>query len=219
VAKTSTKGPRKPPGQGRPKKPKRPAHRPSEYTPERGAEICEQMAQGKSLHSILQQPGMPDRMTVVRWLASYEDFRAIYAHAREVGLDHFAELTLAEAEDETAPEKSQLARLKWDARRWHLSKMLPRKYGERITQEHIGADGAPIGVNALVANLTPPQIAAGIRALLIKTATDMGLPMLPKSASDADRVSAIINSGKVLPPPMYSIIHGEMPPALALSWV
>jgi hypothetical protein len=153
------------------------------------------------------------------WLASYEDFRAIYAHAREVGLDHFAELTLAEAEDETAPEKSQLARLKWDARRWHLSKMLPRKYGERITQEHIGADGAPIGVNALVANLTPPQIAAGIRALLIKTATDMGLPMLPKSASDADRVSAIINSGKVLPPPMYSIIHGEMPPALALSWV
>jgi hypothetical protein len=88
----------------------RPPGRPSQYTTEVAAKICAEMAQGKSLRSIVEQPGMPDRMTVVRWLAANEDFRAQYTVAREIGLDHFAELTLAEAEADIPPEKVQAAK-------------------------------------------------------------------------------------------------------------
>jgi hypothetical protein len=38
------------------------------YSPETTAAICEQLAQGRSLRSICEQPGMPCRNTIVRWL-------------------------------------------------------------------------------------------------------------------------------------------------------
>jgi len=197
-------------GNGKGEVAKRPAHRPSEYTPERAAAICEQLTLGRSVNSILSAPGMPDRMTLVRWLAANEDFRLKYAHAREIGFDVFAEITLSEATDVPA-EMTQSARLKWDARRWHLSKMLPKRYGDRTTTEHVGADGAPIGVQAAVANLnlTPPQIAQGVRELLVTSAARMNLPALPASATDQQRMDAIMSSGQPLAPELYRALHGD----------
>ena len=41
-------------------------------------------------------------------------------------------------------ENIQRARLRIDAIKWQLSKMYPRKYGDRITQEFSGTNGAPL---------------------------------------------------------------------------
>jgi hypothetical protein len=40
-------------------------------------------------------------------------------------------------------------RLQVDALKWKLSKMLPKVYGDRVTQEHTGAGGGPIAVAAV----------------------------------------------------------------------
>jgi hypothetical protein len=187
--------------------PKRPVGRPCEYTPERGAAICAQLLLGRSVNSILSDPGMPDRMTLVRWLAGIEDFRLKYAQAREIGFDVFAEITLAEAAD-VPPEMVQSAKLKWDARRWHLSKMLPKKFGDKVTQEHVGADGAPIGLQAVAPKLTPPELAAAVKQLLLDCESKLGLPLDPLG-DDKDRMKAIVQSGKPLPPSLYRIVHAD----------
>lgn len=40
-------------------------------------------------------------------------------------------------------------RLQIDTRKWMLSKMLPKIYGDRVTQEHTGAGGGPIALAAV----------------------------------------------------------------------
>lgn len=56
---------------------------------------------------------------------------------------------------------AQMARVELDARKWFASKLLPRKYGEKLTQEVHGKDGGPIEV----ASLSEDQIKARLVAL------------------------------------------------------
>lgn len=39
------------------------------------------------------------------------------------------------------------SRLRFDARRWYLSKLAPKRYGDRLTQEITGPDGGPIVID------------------------------------------------------------------------
>ncbi len=43
--------------------------RPSRYTPELAAKICRRLAKGETLRAICRDPAMPDKATVLRWLA------------------------------------------------------------------------------------------------------------------------------------------------------
>jgi hypothetical protein len=104
---------------------------------------------------------MPARRTVLRWLEGNEDFRRQYARAREFQAWLIADELLEIADDgrndfieregkdgSTATvvdhEHIQRSRLRFDARRWLLSKMLPKVYGERVLTELSGKDGGPI---------------------------------------------------------------------------
>ena len=115
--------------------------------------ILECMAAGKSLLDLCEKPGMPDRATVSRWLlADIDGFRAKYAQARDVGLDVMADEVLRIADSK--PDKLESGgvdaaavgsnRLRFDARRWYLSKLAPKRYGDRITTEITGPDGGPV---------------------------------------------------------------------------
>jgi hypothetical protein len=118
---------------------KRKPGRPAKYTNTLATAICQRLAGGESLRAICEGADMPDRTTVADSLARHPEFSRQYAHAREIGFDHLAELTLAEATNVTGDkDRIAAARLTWDARRWHLSKMLPKRYCERIAQEHSG---------------------------------------------------------------------------------
>ena len=101
---------------------------------------------------------MPDKRTVLRWLAAHESFREQYAIARELQVDHFADEILEIADDGTndwikrsegddgSEAASQLAdhehisrsKLRVEARKWLMAKMAPRKYGDRLALEHAG---------------------------------------------------------------------------------
>lgn len=135
----------------------------SAYDPEIAREILERLEQGESLIGICKSdPKFPHERTVRRWAADdIEGFAPKYARARDVGLDAIAEQVIAIADDssndwitrtrEDGSEYEVLnsdhvnrSRLRFDARRWYLSKLAPKKYGERQAVEHTGKDGEPL---------------------------------------------------------------------------
>jgi hypothetical protein len=56
--------------------------RPANYTPEIGGTICDRL-DGETLREICADPAMPDKATVLRWLAEHGEFRGEYAFTRE----------------------------------------------------------------------------------------------------------------------------------------
>lgn len=137
--------------------------RTSPYTPELDALICERLAAGESLRSISKLAGMVPESTVRSWVVdNKEGFSARYARARGIGLDVLAEELLAIADTPVEGLRSETSdagvkliredmlghrRLQIDTRKWFLSKMAPKKYGDRTAMELTGADGGPIEIN------------------------------------------------------------------------
>lgn len=117
--------------------------RPTTYNNEIGTEICHRIAKGESLRSICDDDGTPGLTTVRRWLSheDHNEFRLQYAQAREEQADYYADeiIEIADSADDT-----NKARLQIDARRWKASRMSPRKWGDKITNEVTGPDGGPI---------------------------------------------------------------------------
>ena len=150
--------------------PSRPPGRPSIYTAELAAQICEHIAQGKSLRTIAELEEMPAQSTIMAWLdGSRPEFSEQYARAREAQADKLAEEALqiaddgrsdtyldAEGNERTDNEAIQRSRLRVDTRKWLASKMAPKKYGDKVTQEHTGANGGAIQVASTVTFVRPP---------------------------------------------------------------
>jgi hypothetical protein len=133
--------------------PVKPLGRPSTFTQEIADEICERMADGESLRTICSSNHMPRRSTVFRWLAADEAFRDQYAHACELRTDELFDQMLEIADTPQVGTKSvskatgieiteadmiEHRRLQVEARKWALGKMAPKKYGDKVTQEHTG---------------------------------------------------------------------------------
>ena len=64
---------------------KRKPGRPSKYGPELAEKICLSLVMGMSLVEILKKKGMPHYSNVMRWLQTKDDFRDMYARARDAG--------------------------------------------------------------------------------------------------------------------------------------
>lgn len=124
--------------------------RPSSFTQERADKICKRLAEGESLRAICSDKTMPARQTVFRWLEANEAFRDQYARARDQQHDYWADEILAIADtpqlgvrrergtgaqgpiDKTIEaDMIDHRRLQVDARKWLLSKLAPKKFGDR----------------------------------------------------------------------------------------
>jgi len=99
-------------------------------------------------------PRTHQRKTVVTGAiagASRQGFAVRYARARERGYQRLADelLELADA-DCTGPDGKpdnalvQQRRLQVDTRKWLLSKLLPKQYGDRVTAEVVGDANVPL---------------------------------------------------------------------------
>jgi hypothetical protein len=123
------------------------------------AYVCEHLAEGKSLREICRErretdPTFPAESTVRSWVVDdINGFAAQYARARDIGLDCLADEireisdTPVIGETETTKEwgtevkKGDMLehrRLQVDSRKWYLSKLAPKRYGDRIAHEHSG---------------------------------------------------------------------------------
>jgi hypothetical protein len=109
-------------------------------------EICYKMEiENLSLNSILKIEGMPAVSTFYAWILSDEKKQKKYACACEVRADNLFEelLTISDATDKdviidmdgnkvTNHNVIQRDRLRVDSRKWILSKMMPKKYGDKL---------------------------------------------------------------------------------------
>ena len=64
-------------------------------------------------------------------------FRAVYARARELAGDAWAEKAIAEAMTATSSDDAGAAKVRYDALRWYAAKVAPKVYGDRVINEHI----------------------------------------------------------------------------------
>ena len=126
---------------------KRKKGHPSLYTEALAAEICRRLAEGETLRSVCRDKAMPDKATILRWLADQTkaDFREPYVYAREMQADALFDEALEIADDALGDwstdkdgkkvldhENIQRSRLRVDIRKWAAGKMAPKKYGDKL---------------------------------------------------------------------------------------
>lgn len=139
--------------------------RPSSYTKKIAAVILERLAAGESLRAICRDDKMPSETSVRRWaIDDVDGFSAHYAQARDIGLDTMADeiLDIADntsrdtttttnrdgSEREVADQEwINRSRLRVDARKWYLSKLAPKRYGDSSTLALTGPDGGPVRIS------------------------------------------------------------------------
>jgi hypothetical protein len=117
--------------------------RPTNYTEELAAQVCNRLSDGEPLTKICSDAGMPTRATVCNWRHAHPDFFAKYARAREDAADIWAERALQAALD-ADPVTAVANRLKFDGLRWYAGKLGPRQYGDKI--QHTGDGGGAISL-------------------------------------------------------------------------
>jgi hypothetical protein len=117
--------------------------------------ICARLCEGDSLREICRTDGMPGKTTVMRWLHENAAFRDQYARAKEIGVEAIAEDILDIADDgrndwmkrngadEEAGwvfngEAARRSQIRIDSRKWLLSKLAPKKYGDKLDLNHGG---------------------------------------------------------------------------------
>lgn len=132
-----------------PAEPPKPIGRPSEYTQEKADEICAHLAMGESLRTVLKEEHMPSMQTVFNWMRTNKEFLDQYARAKEESSDWMADEVLDIADDGTNDweekeiaggrtiialnnEAVQRSKLRVDTRKWLMSKMKPKKYGDKL---------------------------------------------------------------------------------------
>ena len=122
------------------------------YSPEIAAEICERLANGESLRAICKSEHLPTEAAVRQWaLDDHKGFASHYARAREIGYERMAEEILSisdegindtylddEGVERTNHDVIARSKLRVDSRKWLLSKMLPKKYGDKLQTEVSG---------------------------------------------------------------------------------
>jgi hypothetical protein len=116
--------------------------------------ILRDIANGMSLSDVCKQEGYPHRSTVYDDLAADAGFADKYARAcelrAEVVFDEIFDIAdnatndwmEKRGEDDAGwianGENIQRSRLRIDARKWALSKMAPKKYGDKLDLNHSG---------------------------------------------------------------------------------
>jgi hypothetical protein len=112
--------------------------------------ILGELRSGRTLTDICRDPDMPHVRSVQNWLEEdRHGFAARYKQARDMGCNIMADEAVDIADDRSNdwivrtnedgtleaildPERVSKARLRYQARRWRVSKLLPRIYGDRL---------------------------------------------------------------------------------------
>ncbi|QEL01115.1 terminase small subunit protein [Olivibacter sp. LS-1] len=108
-------------------------------------EICQRIEQGEALRNILRYGNPPLSQTVFYDMLKQEDKNVRYARAREIYAEQMFEEIIEIADERNADvnigddgkmyvdgEAIQRSRLRVDTRKWMLSKLMPKKYGDKL---------------------------------------------------------------------------------------
>lgn len=114
-------------------------------------EICSRIEKGESLRSVLRSNNMPSSSTFFIWVDGDQDKSKQYARATEIRAESMFDEMLEIADKQDAdititPKGDEItnhnviarSRLQVDTRKWALSKMNPKKYGDKLGLDHSG---------------------------------------------------------------------------------
>ncbi len=118
------------------------------------SKVLAQMREGKSLRQSAESAGVA-RQTFLDWVDKDEELAGQYAHARAAMIDKIADDIMTIADEDLIPTGEgkvdsamvQKQRLRVDTRKWLLSKMAPKKYGDKL--ELSGDEQAPIPIQRI----------------------------------------------------------------------
>lgn len=105
----------------------------SKFSDDQIEEMLERMALGEAICHIEREPGMPSANSMERWEAAGDELGGRITQARARGMDYIAAQAVKNAK---AAEDPALGRLAFDADRWYLSKLAPKRYGDKLDVEH-----------------------------------------------------------------------------------
>lgn len=134
------------------------------FSPELFSEICGRVAEGQSLNKICAEPDMPSRKSFFQWVSKDPALKSEYEFAIDMRADRYAEEIIEIADDDSDDaifvsgddesgesakrvqnsEFIQRSKLRVDARKWYASKLAPKKYGDKVEQTVVGANGGPL---------------------------------------------------------------------------
>jgi hypothetical protein len=121
-----------------------PGGRPSVYSEELVAEICQRLGKGEPMARICDDAHMPSYNTIWRWENENEEFRDLSARAKRNGTHFLADDTLRIADDESID--TNRAKLMIDTRLRLIGKWNAKAYGDKVQAEVTGAEGGPLQV-------------------------------------------------------------------------
>lgn len=111
------------------------------------------MHQGKSLRKSCKEMGV-STVTFLKWVELDPENERRYVHARDAMIDFIADEMLDIADQFVGTNDNggtdhgavQKQRLQVDTRKWLLSKLAPKKYGDKVTNEITGGEGKGITI-------------------------------------------------------------------------
>ena len=137
--------------------------RPEIYTQELADKVCQKIAQGYSMRTVCSYDDMPAISTLFKWIREKPEFSQQYAYATQERTEAMAEDILDIADDGSNDlmtiqkgnesyeienkEVTNRSRLRVDTRKWLMSKMKPKKYGEKL--ELAGDKDNPLTLNII----------------------------------------------------------------------
>lgn len=132
--------------------------------------ICDAICETKSMRQIAEELNV----SLPRLLDWIEEDAERLARAREARRrtallwEERAEAVLAQAGDNFELQKARELAHHY---RWRAKVIAPREYGDKVTQEHTGKDGAPIAVSAMNLKALSDSELETMQKMLVKAAT------------------------------------------------
>ena len=124
-----------------------------DWTTELECNVLAAIESGSTLRVTASKYGM-SAASILNHVEASEDFAKQYARAKHTQIEQFADeiVTLADSADS---DNYNVARLQVDTRKWLLSKLIPKKYGDKVEQFISGPEGGPIQANVTVEFVKP----------------------------------------------------------------
>jgi hypothetical protein len=132
----------------------------AEWTDELIDEMINLMESGETLTAIAKRKNMPSAPTMWRWEHAQDELGERMTRARELGYIARAEKAIERAHNAEDPQKARLA---FDADRWFLAKMCPKRFGDKLDLTSAG--------ERLSQQASPEQRFARLAAATVKMLT------------------------------------------------
>jgi len=126
--------------------------------------VCLEIEKGRALRNVLKDDNMPSTSTFYQWLDSNEEKAKQYARATQVRADIIFDEIIDIADDSSGDKKVvehgkvmdgeyvARSRIRIDTRKWVLSKLNPKKYGDKLD---VSSLGEKINTNISILNIDP----------------------------------------------------------------